>query len=150
MGSERAATKLAKFYLGALAPAPPAPRDAACELAEEASIARIAFNVTLEQKRARCFPRAGGKARFEDVFDFGPGSPRGTTVSPTPEVSRSCVTRRDPSDIRANTARGLLFLERGFYREVEERLETAATKAEFAKAFSSDPGHHEAGRFLGK
>jgi hypothetical protein len=53
MASERMVMKAFGACLGALALAPPAPQGAACELAEEASIARIAFNVTLEQKRAR-------------------------------------------------------------------------------------------------
>jgi tetratricopeptide (TPR) repeat protein len=36
--------------------------------------------------------------------------------------------RRDPSDIRANTALGLLFLKRGLYLEAEERLAAAAAR----------------------
>jgi tetratricopeptide (TPR) repeat protein len=36
--------------------------------------------------------------------------------------------RRDPSDVRANTALGLLFLKRGLYREAEARLETAVAR----------------------
>lgn len=36
--------------------------------------------------------------------------------------------RRDPSDVRANTALALLFLKRGLYREAEERLERAVVR----------------------
>jgi tetratricopeptide (TPR) repeat protein len=36
--------------------------------------------------------------------------------------------RRDPSDIRANTALAQLFLKRGLYREAEVRLETAVAR----------------------
>lgn len=36
--------------------------------------------------------------------------------------------RRDPSDVRANTALALLLLKRGLYREAEERLETAVAR----------------------
>jgi tetratricopeptide (TPR) repeat protein len=36
--------------------------------------------------------------------------------------------RRDPSNVRVNTALGLLFLKRGLYREAEERLQTAVAR----------------------
>ena len=36
--------------------------------------------------------------------------------------------RRDPSDVRTNTALGILYLKRGMYREAEERLETAVAR----------------------
>ena len=39
--------------------------------------------------------------------------------------------RRDPSDVRANTALGILYLKRGMYREAEERLRTAVAKLTF-------------------
>ena len=36
--------------------------------------------------------------------------------------------RRDPSDVRSNTALGILYLKRGLYREAEERLEAAVAR----------------------
>jgi tetratricopeptide (TPR) repeat protein len=39
--------------------------------------------------------------------------------------------RRDPGDVRVNTAMGLLYLKRGLYREAEERLRTAAARLTF-------------------
>jgi tetratricopeptide (TPR) repeat protein len=36
--------------------------------------------------------------------------------------------RRDPEDVRVNTALGLLYLKRALYREAEERLETAVAR----------------------
>jgi tetratricopeptide (TPR) repeat protein len=39
--------------------------------------------------------------------------------------------RRDPSDVRANTALGILFLKRGMYREAEENLRKAVARLTF-------------------
>jgi tetratricopeptide (TPR) repeat protein len=39
--------------------------------------------------------------------------------------------RRDPSDVRANTALGILYLKRGLYREAKERLRTAVARLTF-------------------
>jgi len=39
--------------------------------------------------------------------------------------------RRDPSDVRVNTALGILYLKRGMYREAEERLRTAVARLSF-------------------
>lgn len=39
--------------------------------------------------------------------------------------------RRDPGDVRVNTALGLLYLKRGMYREAGERLKTAAARLTF-------------------
>jgi hypothetical protein len=48
------------------------------------------------------------------------------TIEPAPYYEEAL--RRDPSDARANTALGLLYLKRGLYREAEARLETAVAR----------------------
>ena len=54
--------------------------------------------------------------------------------------------RRDPSDIRTNTALGILYLKRGMYREAEEKLEMAVARL---TANYTRPKDSEAQYYLG-
>jgi len=52
--------------------------------------------------------------------------------------------RRDPSDVRTNTALGILYLKRGLYREAEEKLEAAVARltANYTRSKDGEPHYY--------